>query len=145
MFCINLLTPADAGPRFRAGGEYFGARNQPPLVKVKTKEGRVFGQVTFQAVGDRNPCIHDGVRTTMRCAHEGMRIAQVYVMTNVLQRFRRLRALPNAPGKTLTALRMPYSSGSEHLVSANASATEPASLLAAFVADDGATLTTPDP
>lgn len=31
--------------------------------------------------------------------------------------------------------------GSEHLVSANASDTEPASLLAVFVADDGATLT----
>ena len=34
--------------------------------------------------------------------------------------------------------------GSEHLVSANASATEPASLLAVFVADDGAELTTFD-
>ncbi len=34
--------------------------------------------------------------------------------------------------------------GSEHLVSENASATEPASLLAVFVADDGATLTTFD-
>jgi quercetin dioxygenase-like cupin family protein len=32
-------------------------------------------------------------------------------------------------------------SGSEHLVSENASATEPASLLAVFVADDGAQLT----
>jgi quercetin dioxygenase-like cupin family protein len=32
--------------------------------------------------------------------------------------------------------------GSEHLVSENASATEPASLLAVFVADDGARLTT---
>ena len=31
--------------------------------------------------------------------------------------------------------------GSEHLVSENASATEPASLLAVFVADDGAQLT----
>jgi quercetin dioxygenase-like cupin family protein len=34
------------------------------------------------------------------------------------------------------------SPGSEHLVSENASATEPASLLAVFVADDGAQLTT---
>jgi quercetin dioxygenase-like cupin family protein len=34
--------------------------------------------------------------------------------------------------------------GSSHLVSANASATEPASLLAIFVADDGAALTTFD-
>ena len=34
--------------------------------------------------------------------------------------------------------------GSHHLISANASATEPASLLAIFVADDGAVLTTPD-
>jgi quercetin dioxygenase-like cupin family protein len=32
--------------------------------------------------------------------------------------------------------------GSDHLVSANASTTEPASLLAIFVADDGAVLTT---
>jgi quercetin dioxygenase-like cupin family protein len=32
--------------------------------------------------------------------------------------------------------------GSEHLVSENASETEPASLLAVFVADDGAKLTT---
>jgi quercetin dioxygenase-like cupin family protein len=32
--------------------------------------------------------------------------------------------------------------GSEHLISENASTTEPASLLAVFVADDGATLTT---
>jgi quercetin dioxygenase-like cupin family protein len=34
--------------------------------------------------------------------------------------------------------------GSKHLVSENASATEPASLLAIFIADDGATLTTFD-
>jgi quercetin dioxygenase-like cupin family protein len=34
--------------------------------------------------------------------------------------------------------------GSEHLVSENASATEPASLLAIFIADDGAELTTFD-
>ncbi|MDQ7248636.1 cupin domain-containing protein [Dongia sedimenti] len=33
--------------------------------------------------------------------------------------------------------------GSSHLVSENASATEPASLIAVFVADDGATLTLP--
>jgi len=32
--------------------------------------------------------------------------------------------------------------GSEHLISENASASEPASLLAVFVADDGAKLTT---
>ena len=35
--------------------------------------------------------------------------------------------------------------GSEHLVSENASDTEPASLLAVIVADDGARLTTPTP
>jgi quercetin dioxygenase-like cupin family protein len=34
--------------------------------------------------------------------------------------------------------------GSQHLVSENASATEPASILAVFVADDGAKLTTYD-
>jgi quercetin dioxygenase-like cupin family protein len=97
--------------------------------------------------------------------------------------------LPNAPGKTLTAVLVTYGpgektqkhhhagsvfafvvsgmirsensvtgpardyragesffepDGSVHLVSANASATEPASLLAIFVADDGARLTTMD-
>lgn len=97
--------------------------------------------------------------------------------------------LPNAPGKTLTAVLVNYGAGestpkhhhagsvfafvvagtirsensatgpardykagesffepdgSVHLVSANASATEPASLLAIFVADDGAQLTTMD-
>ena len=35
--------------------------------------------------------------------------------------------------------------GSEHLVSENASATEPATLVAVFVADDGAVLTIDDP
>jgi quercetin dioxygenase-like cupin family protein len=35
--------------------------------------------------------------------------------------------------------------GSVHLVSENASATRPATLLAVFVADEGATLTTPEP
>ncbi len=97
--------------------------------------------------------------------------------------------LPNAPGKTLTAVIVTYAPGgksgrhhhagsvfayvlsgavrsetsvggpakiyktgesffeppgSEHLVSENASATEPASLLAVFAADDGAQLTTFD-
>jgi hypothetical protein len=33
--------------------------------------------------------------------------------------------------------------GSDHLVSENASATEPASLLAIFIAEDGAVLTKP--
>ncbi len=99
-------------------------------------------------------------------------------------------ALPNVPGKSLTAIVVTYAPGgksvkhhhagsvfayvlsgeirsevsvigqakiykagesffeppgSEHLVSENASATEPASLLAVFVADDGATLKTDDP
>lgn len=99
-------------------------------------------------------------------------------------------ALPNVPGKTLTAVVVSYGPGakstshrhagsvfayvlsgsirsensatgpakvyqagesffeppgSEHLVSENASATEPASLLAVIVADDGARLTVPTP
>jgi quercetin dioxygenase-like cupin family protein len=99
------------------------------------------------------------------------------------------QALPNVPGKTLTAIVVSYAPGgksgkhhhagsvfayvlsgairsensatgpvrvyeagesffeppgSEHLVSENASETEPASLLAVFVADDGAHLTTFD-
>ena len=35
--------------------------------------------------------------------------------------------------------------GAHHVLSENASASEPASLLVVFVADDGAVLTTPDP
>jgi hypothetical protein len=63
--------------------------------------------------------------------------------------------LPNVLGKTRTALLVHYEPegktlkhrhpGSEHLVSENASLTEPASLLAVFVADDGATLRIDDP
>jgi len=73
--------------------------------------------------------------------------------------------LPNVPGKTLTAVVVEYAPGgssaphrhaarvyrpgetffeppgSTHLVGANASDTEPASLLAVFVADDRAQLT----
>jgi quercetin dioxygenase-like cupin family protein len=91
------------------------------------------------------------------------------------------QALPNVPGKVLSAVVVNYAPGgksgahhhsgsvfayilsgsirsqvsgegaakvykppgSSHLVSENASATEPASLIAVFVADDGATLTAP--
>ena len=48
------------------------------------------------------------------------------------------------PARVYQAGRASSSPGSEHLVSENASATEPASLLAVFVADDGAELTTFD-
>jgi quercetin dioxygenase-like cupin family protein len=81
------------------------------------------------------------------------------------------QTLPNVPGKSLTAVVFVFvlsgavqsessatgpvkvykagesffePPGSEHLVSENASVTEPASLLAVFVADDGAQLTTFD-
>lgn len=80
----------------------------------------------------------------------------------------RAEKLPNVPGQSLTAVIVDYPpggrspahhhagsifvfvlagesffepSGSEHLVSENASATEPARLLAIFVAEDGAELT----
>ena len=49
------------------------------------------------------------------------------------------------PGKSITAIVVSYAPpGSRHLVSENASAKEPASLLAVFAADDGAQLTTFD-
>ena len=63
--------------------------------------------------------------------------------------------LPNVPGKTLTGIHVTYlpggksashaHAGSVHTVSENASDTEPAALLAIFVADDGAQLSKPAP
>ncbi len=51
----------------------------------------------------------------------------------------------NGPGKVYKAGESFFKPpGSEHLVSENASTTEPASLLAVFVADDRACLTTFD-
>ena len=55
----------------------------------------------------------------------------------------RVEKLANAPGQTLTVsfFEPPQS---RHLVSENASATEPANMLVIFVAEDGAQLTTFD-
>ena len=65
----------------------------------------------------------------------------VYVLSGTI----RSRVSTNGPAKVYQAGESFFEPpGSDHLVSANASATEPASLLAIFVADDGAVLTTPN-
>jgi quercetin dioxygenase-like cupin family protein len=65
----------------------------------------------------------------------------VYVLSGAI----RSQTSTGGPAKVYTAGESFFEPpGSEHLVSENASATAPASLLAVFVADDGARLTTFD-
>ena len=65
----------------------------------------------------------------------------VYVLSGTI----RSQVSTNGPAKVYQAGESFFEPpGSDHLVSANASAAEPASLLAIFVADDGAVLTTPN-
>jgi quercetin dioxygenase-like cupin family protein len=65
----------------------------------------------------------------------------VYVLSGIV----RSENSATGPAKIYTAGESFFEPpGSEHLISENASATEPASLLAVFVADDGAQLTTFD-
>jgi quercetin dioxygenase-like cupin family protein len=69
--------------------------------------------------------------------HAGSVVA--YVLSGAI----RSEVSANGPAKTYKAGESFFEPpGSEHLVSENASTTEPASLLAIFVADDGAQLTT---
>ena len=72
-------------------------------------------------------------------AHRHAGSVFVYVLTGAI----RSENSATGPGKVYRAGETVFEPpGSEHLVSENASATEPASLLAVFVADDGAQLTT---
>ena len=72
-------------------------------------------------------------------AHRHAGSVFVYVLTGAI----RSENSATGPGKVYRAGETFFEPpGSEHLVSENASATEPASLLAVFVADDGAQLTT---
>jgi quercetin dioxygenase-like cupin family protein len=71
--------------------------------------------------------------------HAGSVVA--YVLSGAI----RSEVSANGPAKTYKAGESFFEPpGSEHLVSENASATEPASLLAVFVADDGAVLKSDD-
>ena len=72
-------------------------------------------------------------------AHRHAGSVFVYVLTGAV----RSENSATGPGKVYRAGETFFEPpGSEHLVSENASATDPASLLAVFVADDGAQLTT---
>jgi len=72
-------------------------------------------------------------------AHRHAGSVFVYVLTGAI----RSENSATGPAKVYRAGETFFEpAGSEHLVSENASATEPASLLAVFVADDGAQLTT---
>ena len=88
---------------------------------------KITGVVVTYQPGAKSPAHH----------HAGSVVA--YVLSGAI----RSQVSAAGPAKTYKAGESFFEPpGSEHLVSENASATEPASLLAIFVADDGAELTT---
>lgn len=75
-------------------------------------------------------------------AHHHSGSVFAYVLSGAI----RSEVAPGGPAKVYKAGESFFEPpGSSHLVSENASATEPASLLAVFVADEGAKLTEPGP
>ena len=98
--------------------------NMAPLPNVPGKS--ITGVLVTYAPGGRSPAHH----------HAGS------VMAFVLAGAIRSESSATGPARVYQAGESFFEPpGSEHLVSENASATEPASLLAVFVADDGAELT----
>lgn len=98
--------------------------NMAPLPNVPGKS--ITGVLVTYAPGGRSPAHH----------HAGS------VMAFVLAGAIRSENSATGPARVYHAGESFFEPpGSEHLVSENASATEPASLLAVFVADDGAELT----
>ena len=98
--------------------------NMAPLPNVPGKS--ITGVLVTYAPGGRSPAHH----------HAGSVMA--FVLTGAI----RSENSATGPARVYHAGESFFEPpGSEHLVSENASATEPASLLAVFVADDGAELT----
>ena len=98
--------------------------NMAPLPNVPGKS--ITGVLVTYAPGGRSPAHH----------HAGSVMA--FVLTGAI----RSENSATGPARVYQAGESFFEPpGSEHLVSENASATEPASLLAVFVADDGAELT----
>lgn len=120
-----------AGPASRAAAEGTGDRVKPVAAeKLPNVPGKTLTAVVVSyAPGGKSAAHH----------HAGSVFA--YVLSGAI----RSENTATGPAKVYTAGESFFEPpGSEHLVSENASATEPASLLAVFVADDGAQLTTFD-
>jgi quercetin dioxygenase-like cupin family protein len=121
-----------AGPVCRAAGEDSGAEVKPVVAeKLPNVPGKSITAVLVSyAPGGKSGKHH----------HAGSVLA--YVLSGAI----RSENSATGPAKVYKAGESFFEPpGSEHLVSENASTTEPASLLAVFVADDGARLTTFDP
>ena len=119
------------GPSAFGAGEDAGAQVRPVLSeKLPNVPGESLTAVVVSyAPGGRSPAHH----------HAGSVFA--YVLSGAI----RSENSATGPAKVYKAGESFFEPpGSEHLVSENASATEPASLLAVFVADDGAVLKSAD-
>jgi quercetin dioxygenase-like cupin family protein len=117
-----------AGPAGRAAAAAAGAEVKPVLAeKLPNVPGKsITAVVVSYAPGGKSAAHH----------HAGSVFA--YVLSGAI----RSENSATGPAKVYqTGESFFEPPGSEHLVSENASATEPASLLAVFVADDGAELT----
>jgi quercetin dioxygenase-like cupin family protein len=120
-----------AGATLRAAGDDAGAQVKPVLAeKLPNVPGKsMTAVVVTYAPGAKSGKHH----------HAGSVFA--YVLSGAI----RSESSATGPAKVYKAGEGFFEPpGSEHLVSENASLTEPASLLAVFVADDGAQLTTFD-
>ena len=118
-----------AGPVYRAAGESSGAEVKPVISeKLPNVPGKSLTAVVVSyAPGGKSP----------KHRHAGSVFA--FVLSGEI----RSENSMTGPAKVYKAGEGFFEpAGSEHLVSENASTTEPASLLAVFVADDGAKLTT---
>ena len=119
------------GPALRAADERTGVEVKPVLTeKLPNVPGKSITSVLVTyAPGGKSSKHH----------HAGSVL--VYVLSGTV----RSETSTGGPAKIYRAGESFFEPpGSEHLVSENASATEPASLIAVFVADDGAQLTTFD-
>ena len=120
-----------AGPMVRAAGDEAGAQIRPVAAeKLPNVPGKTISAIVVSyAPGGKSGAHH----------HAGSVLA--YVLSGEI----RSENSATGPAKVYKAGESFFEPpGSEHLVSENASATEPASLLAIFIADDGAELTTFD-
>ena len=118
-----------ACPVYRAAGESAGAEVKPVISeKLPNVPGKSLTAVVVSyAPGGKSP----------KHRHAGSVFA--FVLSGAI----RSENSMTGPAKVYKAGEGFFEpAGSEHLVSENASTTEPASLLAVFVADDGAKLTT---
>ena len=124
-----IVSALSAGSTARAVGQEAGADVKPVRAeKLPNVPGKTLTAVVVSYAPGGKSAAH---------RHAGSVFA--YVLTGAI----RSENSATGPAKVYTAGESFWEpAGSRHLVSENASATEPASLLAVFVADDGAKLTT---